>query len=101
MKTGFAVFCVGLIAMMLMFVPESKAKVDLESVMGMWLFDEEDDIIIDSSGNELNGRIVNTVEWVDGKFGTALEFKGSGFVDCGNQEALNVGKNNRSIYHRV
>jgi hypothetical protein len=97
MKAGFAGFCASLIVMMLMLVSQSNAKIDPESVMGMWLFDKEGDIVIDSSGNGLDGRIVNTVDWVDGKFGMALEFRGSGFVDCGNQEALNVGTNNFSI----
>lgn len=88
---------IALFAVGLLFAVSSEAKIDPESVMGMWLFDEEDNIVIDSSGNGLNGKIVNTVDWVDGKFGMALEFKGSGFVDCGNQEALNVGTDNFSI----
>jgi len=75
----------------------SYAKIDPKTCVGMWLFDEEDDIVIDSSGNGLDARIVSTVDWVDGKFGMALEFKGNGFVNCGNQEALNVGTNNFSI----
>ena len=96
MKAGFTVFCVSLIGIMLMFVSQSNA-IEPGTVMGMWLFDTEGDMAIDSSGNGLDGTIVNTVNRVDGKFGMALEFGADGYVDCGNQAALNVGTNNFSI----
>ena len=45
-------------------------------LVGQWLFDEGDgDIAEDTSGNGNDGQI-NNAEWVDGKFGSALEFAG-------------------------
>jgi hypothetical protein len=44
---------IALFAVGLLFAVSSEAKIDPESVMGMWLFDEEDNIVIDSSGNGL------------------------------------------------
>ena len=70
----------------------SFAKIDLETIVGMWLFDEdEDDIAIDSSGNENHGTLTNGPEWIGGKFGKGLQFDGvSAYVDCGNVESLNI-----------
>jgi concanavalin A-like lectin/glucanase superfamily protein len=69
----------------------SYAEVDLGNCVGMWLFnDDEDDIAIDSSGNENDGLFVGDPEWVDGKFGSALEFEGAGsHVNIVNSESLN------------
>ncbi|MBT3270885.1 LamG domain-containing protein [Candidatus Poribacteria bacterium] len=49
--------------------------VDADAVGGVWQFDDlAGDAIVDSSGNGNDGTLVNGPEWVDGKFGTALEF---------------------------
>jgi len=68
-----------------MLTTQSYAKIDPETIVGMWLFDEGDgDIAEDSSGNGNDGTLEGT-EWVDGKFGKALEFNGmSDYVDVGN-----------------
>jgi hypothetical protein len=64
------------------FVVRATEAFDLESVQGVWLFDEGDgNEVLDSSGKEHNGTITaNDVKRVDGKFGDALEFFGGGKV---------------------
>lgn len=58
-------------------VSSSYARIDPESIVGIWLFDEEEgDIASDSSGNGNDGELKGNLEWVDGKFSTALSFPG-------------------------
>ena len=72
-----------IVGMVLLFVAgvlaaSSYAKIDPETCVGMWLFDEGNgDIAKDSSGNENDGTLVGDPKWVDGKFGSALEFGAS------------------------
>lgn len=56
----------------------SYGKIDPQSVVGIWLFDEgSGDIAQDSSGNGHDGQINGDLEWVaEGKFGKALAFPG-------------------------
>jgi hypothetical protein len=52
--------------------------VDPDAIVGVWLFDEgEGEVIRDSSGNGNDGNVAQS-KWVDGKFGDAVEFTGSG-----------------------
>ena len=54
------------------------AEIDPETIVGIWLFDEDEgNVAEDSSGNGHDGQISNA-EWTDGEFGSALEFSGSG-----------------------
>jgi hypothetical protein len=78
------------IAVVAMFIAgvltaSSDAKIDPETITGMWLFDEGDgDIAEDLSGNGNDGTLEGAT-WVDGKFGKAIEFNGvSDYVDTGN-----------------
>lgn len=66
------------------------ARIDPESIIGIWLFDEgKGDVAEDSSENGFDGTIMNGAKWVDGKFGDALEFDGADdYVDFGNDERL-------------
>ena len=70
---------------------QSYARLDPETVVGMWLFDEDGgDMAEDSSGKGNDGVFMGDPDWVDGKFGTALEFDGAGsYVDIANSESLN------------
>ena len=69
------------------------AEVSMDSVVGLWLFDEEEgDVAIDSSGNGHSGAIAGGPERVAGKFGNSLLFDGiDDFIGCGNDAALNIG----------
>jgi hypothetical protein len=55
----------------------SHAKIDPQTIVGVWLFDEgKGDVAKDMSGNKNNGKVVGA-EWVKGKIGMALAFDGS------------------------
>ena len=74
----------------------SYARIDPNSVVGLWLLDEdidsEDNVATDSSENGHHGTIKGNPEWDEGKFGDALVFHGGAdVVDCGNDESLNLG----------
>jgi len=60
---------------------------------GYWSFDEgSGNIANDSSGNNNKGILINGPKWVNGKFGSALQFDGiNDWVDCGNDLSLAVG----------
>jgi len=72
----------------LIFTDLSYAKIDLKSIVGMWLFDEgKGDIAADSSGNKNDGTLMNDPKWVDGKFGKALNFDATDdYVNLGSME---------------
>lgn len=70
---------VSLIVLSLVFTGMSSAEFDLETVAGMWLFDEgKGNTAADSSENGNDGEFENDPKWTnDGKFGSALEFDGN------------------------
>ena len=95
LRVLLAVILVGIFA-----VGIANAIMDFEDAVGIWLFDDGDgEEAADSSGNENNGTITGNFDWVDGKFGGALQFDGSStLVDCGKGESLNfAGHTNFSI----
>ena len=59
------------------------AKLDMKTVVAMWLLDEGGgEQIADASGNGHDGRFVGgRVKWVDGKFGKGLEFTQEGWAE--------------------
>lgn len=68
------------------------AQVDMEHVVGVWLFDEgKGDEAADSSDYGHDGQITNA-EWTDGKFGNALEFDGDGKVQVESTPELSLGE---------
>ncbi len=72
-----------------MLTASSDAVLDPETIVGIWKFDEGKGVTTkDSSGNGNDGALMNKPKWVDGKFGKALEFDGSSFVDTGNDASL-------------
>lgn len=75
-----------------MLVCFSHAAIDTESVVGVWLLnDDKNNTAVDSSGNGHDGEIKGAPEIDEGKFGDAFTFNGSGdFIDCGNAETLNL-----------
>ena len=76
---GIVLVCVSLIFVEL--TGQSIAEIDLETLEGLWMFDEGDgDIAKDSSEKGLDGEFTGEPKWVDGKFGKALEFDGASYV---------------------
>lgn len=68
------------------------AEVDMEHVVGVWLFDEgAGNETADSSDYGHDGQITNA-EWTDGKFGSALEFEGNGKVQVESTPELSLGE---------
>lgn len=72
------ILILALTCLMVWILPQvSVAKVNPETAVGVWLFDEgTGKEAKDASGNNHHGTI-NGAEWVDGKFDGALEFDGS------------------------
>ena len=83
----FALFAAGLLSAV-----SSEARIDPETIAGMWLFDEDEgEVANDSSDNGNNGVLINRPKWDDGKFGSALEFDGmTTYVNCGNGPSLDI-----------
>jgi hypothetical protein len=73
-------------------VSSSYAKIDPKTVVGMWLFDEgKDDVARDVSENKNDGTVVGDFEWMDGKYGKALELDGeTSHVEVPLSESLNI-----------
>ena len=64
-------------AIFLLMALPGLAKIDPDSITGMWLFNEgKGNTATDGSGNGNDGDI-HGAKWVDGKFGKALEFNGT------------------------
>ncbi len=71
-RLSIALFCLG-------FALSGDAKIDEETILGIWLFDEDiDKTVKDASGNGHNGQVFGKPKVVDGKFGKALSFSGAG-----------------------
>lgn len=67
----------------------SFAEIDPETIVGIWLFDKgKDNVAEDFSGNKHDGQIAGA-DWVDGKFGNALEFIG-GAVTVAHSDDLTL-----------
>jgi len=77
-KTVFVL--VSCVSILLVFGFPICAEIEPGSLVGAWLFDEGDGIVVeDLSGNGNNGELQMNVTWSDeGRFNTALEFPGSG-----------------------
>ena len=100
MKAGLILICVGLIGTGVILTNTSDAQtVADEDVMGIWLFDEgRGENIADSSGNGRDGKLLlpGKSEWIDGKFGKALEFDGNqAFVEM--NDPMNTGREGHTI----
>ena len=91
MKHRLALIFINLTVISLMLIGQSFAKIDPETCMAMWLFDEgKGEVAEDSSGNGNNGELMKGPSWVDGKFGKALEFDGSDdAVEVPDSDSLN------------
>jgi hypothetical protein len=72
------ILALAVIGISLSFAFQSAARIDPESVVGVWLFDTDPKGgVKDSSENGHEGEIKGNVKWVDGKFDNALEFPGT------------------------
>ena len=53
------------------------ATIDPESIVGMWLFDDEAEVATDSSGNGNDGDLLTAPPYVAARFGKGLELNGN------------------------
>ena len=70
-------FCISFALIGLLLAGTISAKIDRESVVGMWLFDNENELAVDMSRNGHDGELMGNVQRVDGIFGKAVEFPGT------------------------
>lgn len=85
------ILVLGLTCAIAWFLPHvSTAKLDPETAMGVWLFDENrGNTAEDSSGKEHHGTL-DGANWTDGKFGTGLEFDGGQSVSIESTPELQL-----------
>ena len=90
MKT--MIVCLSLIIINLALTAQSDAEIDVESIVGLWLFDESSGKTAkDSSKKGNDGEIMNNPKSVAGKFGKALEFDGKDdYVAVPDNDTLDV-----------
>jgi hypothetical protein len=76
MRAGINLIFISILVLLL--TTNAFARIDPESLAGLWLFEEgRGDTAEDSSGKGNHGAITGPIEWVDGKFGQGLEFNGT------------------------
>jgi beta-galactosidase len=78
------------VVMGFLFVGLSHAAINPKSIAGIWLFDQEDDIVEDRSGNANHGQLMGNVEFVNGKFGRAIELDGSSYISVPDSDSLDM-----------
>jgi hypothetical protein len=90
--TQLTMIGMSLIAVSLMFVGQSFAKIDKQSIAGVWLFDENTGKVAkDISENGNDGNLMGNPKWVNGKFGKALDFNGStDYVEVADSKSLDI-----------
>ena len=83
----------GVICFSLIAVHVSTAEIDLDTAVGIWLFDEgKGGVATDISGEGNDGELVKSPAWVKGKFGMALELMEKPAVSQLNRNFLIVWK---------
>jgi concanavalin A-like lectin/glucanase superfamily protein len=85
------VFTISVI-LVLIFSNPGETAIDPESISGIWLFDEgSGDFAADLSENGNEGEIKGDPDWIDGKFGGALQFNGeTDWVQMADSPSLRV-----------
>ena len=80
-----------LVSLSFVILPQVMA-LDIDGLVGAWLMDDgTGDVVTDSSGNGLDGKIAKgNPEWVKGKFGGAMEFGGADMVTVADNAALDL-----------
>jgi len=82
--------CLSLIFLAIVAVP-TRAEINMEDVVGLWLFDEGDgEVVNDLSGNENHGTFNGTPEWAEGVFGEAVNCSTGGHVLIKDSDSLDL-----------
>ena len=93
--TRLTIVSVSLIAIGLIFVAQTNARIDPQLAVGIWLLNEgKGDATKDITENANDGILQNSPEWIDGKSGKCLEFDGKGsFVEIAKSDNLAIADN--------
>ncbi len=85
MKLRLLLFSIVILFVIGIIANQCHAKIDLKTIVGLWLFDEgSGNVTKDLSGYGNDGEL-KSPKWVNGKFGKALEFNGtSDYVNTGD-----------------
>jgi hypothetical protein len=89
MKRSIIIY-ISFLVVSLMFAGQSSAKIDTDTIVGIWLFDEgKGDVAKDSSISGNDGTL-NGPEWTnESKFGSALEFNGTdSYIEFATGESM-------------
>ncbi len=81
-----------IVILTLLAITPNLMAVTTDGLVGAWTFEDgSGDKVMDSSGNDLHGEVtLGNPSWVDGKFGSALEFGGSDMVTVADADALDL-----------
>ena len=76
----------------LFFTSLGHAAIDPGTIVGLWLLDEgTGTAAADSSGNGNDGTLIGDPQWVNGKFGKAVQFDGDGdYIECADSDSLDM-----------
>ncbi|MGQ9611171.1 MAG: LamG domain-containing protein [bacterium] len=82
-------FLLTLIFLIVIFNADAKP---IPELMGLWLFEDgKGDVIKDSSGNGLDGKLIAGGEFVNGKFGKAIKLNGSNqCIEIPHADIMNI-----------
>ena len=73
MRTRRSLTCVIALIVVAAFTGSSRARIDPNTLVGVWLFDEgSGDVAGDASRNGHDGEVVGPAKWAEGKFAGAL-----------------------------
>ena len=69
-------------------------SIDLNSIVGIWVFDEEGNVVRDISGHGHDGKVPAGVKWVSGRIGKGVEFPGNtgDYISVKHDESLNLDR---------
>ena len=70
---------ISLVLSISLLITPALAQVEMDTLVGLWLFDEgSGDVAVDSSNSALDAELVGGPKWVSGVFGSGLELDGAG-----------------------
>lgn len=73
------------------FVMASPGHAFVDNIVAAWTFEEgSGNVIRDVSGNDNDGELMGAANWVDGKFGSALELGGDAHIEVPFDESMNL-----------
>jgi len=91
MRVKYPLIAIAVLFIVGMLLSSSYAKIDPETCIGAWLFDEgSGNLARDSSGKGHDGKFIGNVGWVEGKSGSAVEFDGSSLIEVPHADDLTL-----------